>query len=180
MAHEIETKVLDVDRDAIAARLEELGAKKKQDTRLVVDWYRPKGTAEADAPWYLRVRSYTNGTHEVTWKARSEVLGVARRHKEINFTVSSREQIADLFEELGLEAYAHQEKDRLSYTLKEWQFDIDSYPGMPAYMEIEGASEEHIKEALELLGLTGNRTSPEGERVLIQDTFGLNWYDMRF
>jgi adenylate cyclase, class 2 len=180
MAHEIETKVLDIDRDAIASRLEELGAKKTQDTRLVVDWYRPKGTSEADAPWYLRIRSYTDGTHEVTWKARSEIIGVARKHKEINFTVSDPAQMRDLFEELGLEAYAHQEKDRLSFSFKDWKFDIDAYPGMPPYMEIEGTSEEHIHEALALLELTGNNTSAEGERVLIQETFGLDWYQMRF
>jgi phosphoribosylformylglycinamidine (FGAM) synthase PurS component len=43
MAHEIETKVLDIDAEAIKTRLSSLGAKKIQDTRLIVDWYRPKG-----------------------------------------------------------------------------------------------------------------------------------------
>ncbi len=180
MAHEIETKVLDIDVPAIRAALESNGARKIRETRLVVDWYRPIGTKEGSDPWYLRIRSYSDGTHEATWKARSEVVGIARKHKEINFTVNDPAALADLFQELGLECYAHQEKDRVSYALNDWRFDIDTYPGMPSYVEIEGSSDAHIREALALFGLGGHRISSEGERVLIQDTFGKDWYDMRF
>ena len=180
MAHEIETKVLDIDAEALKSALSAAGASPVQDTRLVVDWYRVRGTKPGEDPWYLRIRSYTDGTHEVTWKAKSDVVGIARKHKEINLTVDDSGAMADLFEELGLESYAHQEKDRTSYTLRDWRFDIDSYPGMPPYLEIEGTSDAHIREALALLGLAGNRTSSEGERVLIEDTYGLDWYDMRF
>lgn len=58
--------------------------------------------------------------------------------------------------------------------------DIDSYPKMPSYLEIEGMSEEHIKEAITLLGLEKNRTWAQGERILIQEVYHLNWYEMRF
>jgi adenylate cyclase class 2 len=88
--------------------------------------------------------------------------------------------LADLFEELGLEKYAHQEKDRTTFTFKDWQFDIDQYPKMPPFMEIEGKSEEHLKEAMQLLGLENNRTYAKGERTLIQEVFGLDWYNMKF
>ncbi len=180
MAHEIETKVLDVDTKDIVARLEKLGAQKTQETRLVVDWYHPAGTKEGEDPWYLRIRSYSDGTHEVTWKAKSEILGTARKHKEINFHITEPEKLSDLFEELGLERYAHQEKDRISFTLKDWAFDLDQYPRMPAYLEIEGTSEEHVNKAVRLLGLGGKSTWAKGERVLIQETYGLDWYDMKF
>ena len=81
---------------------------------------------------------------------------------------------------MGLERYAHQEKYRISWLYKRWRFDLDQYPGMPAYLEIEGYSGKHIRQALELLGLSGHKTSSEGERILIQKEYGLNWYDMRF
>src|SRR6185369_6792866 len=100
--------------------------------------------------------------------------------KEINFNITEPQKLADLFEELGLEKYAHQEKNRKSFVLKDWQFDLDQYPKMPAYLEIEGKSEEHIKEALELLGLKNNPTWAQGERILIQETYGLDWYQMSF
>ncbi|MFA7302772.1 MAG: CYTH domain-containing protein [Candidatus Paceibacterota bacterium] len=180
MAHEIETKVLDIDAESVAATLASLGAEKTQDTRLVVDWYHEKGTKEGEDPWFLRIRSNSEGKHEVTWKAKSEVLGTARKHKEINFHIKEPEKLADLFEELGLEAYAHQEKGRVSFEYKDWHFDIDQYPGMPAYLEIEGVSEEHVKEGVALLGLESKPTWARGERILIQDTYGLDWYQMRF
>ena len=47
----------------------------------------------------------------MTWKAKSEILGVARKHKEINLLVEDPEKLGDLFEEIGLEKYAHPPAD---------------------------------------------------------------------
>jgi len=180
MAQEVETKVLDIDVDDIRGRLEALGAEQVQETRLIVDWFRTKGVQEGEDEWFLRIRSNSRGEYEVTWKPKSEIIGVARQHKEINLFIPEPEKLADLFVEIGLEKYAHQEKDRTTYTYKEWQFDIDQYPKMPAFLEIEGKSEKHIQKALELLELERNRTWADGERTFIQKEYGLDWYDMRF
>ena len=180
MVHEIETKVLGVDEKGVREKLLSLGANKVQETRLIVDWYRMTGHKEGEEPWFLRIRSNSERAHEVTWKAKSDILGTARKHKEINFNIPEPEKLVDLFEELGLEKYAHQEKDRRSFEYKDWVFEIDLYPGMPAFLEIEGESEEHIKEAIEILGLGSNQTWADGERTLIQNIYQLNWYDMRF
>lgn len=180
MAHEVETKILDIESDEVRRHLTDLGAKKIGKTRFIVDWFRQNGVTEGNDPWYLRVRSNSEGVHEVTWKARSEITGIARRHKEINFLIEHPRELADLFEEIGLEKYAHQEKDRTSFALKGWLFEIDDYPGVPPFLEIEGRSEGHVREAIELLGLGRNRTWAEGERMLIQLVYKRNWYDMRF
>ncbi len=180
MAHEIETKVLDIDSIEIKKKLLALGAIEKLPTRLVVDWFRPKGIKEGEDPWFLRIRTNTAGVSEVTWKAKSDILGTARKHKEINFIIPEPEKLADLFEELELEHYAHQEKDRTTFIYQDWQFDLDQYPGMSAYLEIEGKSEEAINGAIKLLGLEENKTWAQGERLLIQDIYGLDWYQMRF
>lgn len=180
MAHEIETKVLDIDAAAVKKKLAELGAKETQAVMLRVDWYRPKGTAEGEDPWFLRIRSNGDRRHEVTWKAKSDILGTARKHKEINFIVEQPEKVAELFEEFGLEKYAYQEKERTSFALKGWIFEIDQYPNMPPFLEIEGSSEGHIHEAITLLGLGDRKTWAKGERLLIQEIYGLDWYNMRF
>lgn len=180
MAHEIETKVLDIDVEDIKKKLEELGAEKLQDMRLSVDWYRPKGCKDGEEDWYLRIRTHKSGRYECTWKGKSEHLGVSRRHKEINFLIDEQEHLADLFEELDLEKYAFQEKDRTSYSYENWQFDIDQYPGMPAFFEIEGNSEEHIKEGMKLLGCVNNRTWNDGEKTLINRVYNLDWNKMKF
>ena len=155
-------------------------AKKIQRTTLIVDWYRLIGTKEGEDNWFLRIRSNSKGKHEVTWKAKSSITGGVRKHKEINFSIDSPEKLSDLFQEIGLEKYAHQEKVRISFSLKGWTFDIDQYPNMPAFLEIEGSSEASVRKAIQLLGLKDNRTWAKGERMLIQDIYKLNWYEMRF
>jgi adenylate cyclase class 2 len=180
MAHEIETKILNVDKNFILQKMLKLGAQKLQETRLVVDWFRTANSGEGGDPWYLRIRSYSDGKSEITWKGKSDVLGASRKHKEINFTVSSHELAEDFLHELGLEKYAHQEKDRISWAYQNWRFDLDQYPGMPAYLEIEGQSENHIQDAIKLLELGTNKSSSEGERILIQNEYSLDWYNMKF
>jgi adenylate cyclase, class 2 len=180
MAHEIETKVLDISVDEIIKKLMSLGAEKTQETRLSVAWYRPKGIKEGKDPWFLRIRSNSEGINTVTWKAKSDILGTARKHKEIDFKIEEKEKLSDLFEELDLEIYAFQEKDRISFKLDDWVIEIDQYPKMPAFLEIEGNSEKHVNEAIERLGLKENKTWADGERTLIQNTYGLDWYNMKF
>ncbi|MDB5204072.1 MAG: hypothetical protein JWP09_100 [Candidatus Taylorbacteria bacterium] len=181
MAQEIETKVLDINKDNIISKLKELGAEEKGErTKLTVNWFRKVGVTAGNDPWYLRIRSYNNDKHEVTWKAKSVVEGNVRKHKEINFMIDEPEKLADLFEEIELEIYAHQEKYRTSFILKDWQFDIDEYPQMPAFIEIEGQSALHVNEAMKLLGIENNKTWADGERTLVQDVYNLDWFNMNF
>lgn len=178
--HEIETKILEVKENFLIEKLAIIGAKKIQDVTLLVDWFSFPNLSKDDHPWFLRVRSYSTGKIEVTWKAKSDLIGVARKHKEINIIVDSHEKTKDLFEELGLVSYAHQEKRRVSWSLGNTQFDFDTYPDMPAYLEIEASSEEEIKSLIKELSLENHETWNEGERTLIENKYKLNWSDMRF
>lgn len=179
--HEIETKVFEVDKEEIKQILQSLGAKEIQNIRLTIDWYGPKSlTHEGDDPWYLRIRTTSDGKNEVSWKSLPKITGNTRHSDEVNINVSDAILAGKLFENIGLENYAHQEKDRASFVLKDWNFDLDQYPGMPAYLEIEGKSHEHVQEAIKLLNLENHQSIGEGERILIEKKYRLNWYNMRF
>lgn len=181
MPFETETKILEVSAVDIRDRLERLGAEKTLEARLIVNWYRLDGIKEGEDPWFLRIRTRSNSDiAEVTWKGKSEILGNSRQHQEINILTPEFKKMSDLFLAIGLEKYAHQEKDRISWEFKEWKFDLDQYPDMPAYLEIEGHGEDHINEAIKLLDLVGYKASSEGERKLIQDQYHLDWYNMKF
>src|SRR6185369_17952432 len=110
--HEIETKVLEVDVEALKEKLDKFGAEKIQEVMLTVDWFSAAGFHKDNQPWFLRIRSYSTGKIEVTWKGDLEVLGVSRKVKEINVKVDDHEKMKLLFEAIGLELYAHQEKKR--------------------------------------------------------------------
>lgn len=180
MANEIEVKILKVNPREIISKLEKLKAKQTFKGRLIVDWYRTAGTKEGDDQWYLRIRTYSNGVNEVTWKGLSQKSGTARKHKEINILIEDADKLGELFTLTGLEKYGHQEKDRVSFQFKNLKFDLDTYPKMPSYLEIESSSDKKIKAGIKLLDLEDKETSSEGERILIQDKYGLDWYDMRF
>jgi hypothetical protein len=64
--------------------------------------------------------------------------------------------------------------------LNDLQFDLDQYPDMPAYLEIEGNSEKDIDKAIDLLNLSKYQSSCEGERVLIKEKYKLDWFNMYF
>ncbi len=85
-----------------------------------------------------------------------------------------------LFESIGIVPYAHQEKKRVSWSLGEVQFDLDTYPDMLPYLEIEAGSEEEINSLIEKLDLKGHDTWNDGERTLIEGKYKLNWSDMWF
>ncbi len=177
---EVEIKVLDIDADDIKKKLVDFGAEKIQDVLLTVDWFRLKGVQMGEDPWYLRVRSYSNGKTEVTWKAKSVHDSVSRSHKEINVIVDSHEAMRDLFEEIDLELYAHQEKKRESWKFENAQFDIDTYPNMPPFLEIEAESNEAIQNLLEKFQIQNLPLYHDGERTLIENKYALNWCEMRF
>ena len=61
------------------------------------------------------------------------------------------EKIEEYLEELGYKAHTYQENRRTRYVLNDVEFDIDSWPYIPTYLEIEGKSEESVKEMIKLL-----------------------------
>lgn len=178
--HEIETKILEINIDIVIQKLVELGATKIKDTRLTVDWYCIPEALGGNHPWYLRIRSTSDGKNEITWKSLETFVGNTRQSKEINIDVSDFGKAKILLESIGLMHYAHQEKDRISFTYENWNFDLDQYPNMPAYLEIEGDNEEHVGQAIKLLGLEKHEALSQGETKLIRERYKLNWNDMRF
>lgn len=178
---EIETKILEVNKEEITKKLRDLGATEVEQSRLCVDWYSPKEVkGDGVHPWYFRVRKNSGGIIEMTWKSLESFIGNTRQSKEININVNDFEKAKLLIEAIGFVHYAHQEKDRHSFSYKDWNFDIDTYPNMPTYLEIEGISEKHIEDAIKLLGLGKHIAISQGETKLIKERYNLDWYNMTF
>ena len=58
-----------------------------------------------------------------------------------------------ILKELGYIPRGYQENRRIQYTLNGVEIDIDYWPLIPTYLEIEGPSEEDVYNTLELLGI---------------------------
>lgn len=71
---------------------------------------------------------------------------------ETEIKVSSIEDANNLLEALGFSYKSYQEKERITYLFNDYEIDIDTWPGIPTYFEIEGTSEQDLDEILNKLG----------------------------
>ena len=104
-----------------------------------------------DSKW-IRVRE-TNGKTTIAVK---HILAPNSTHlqqmKETEIEVPSIEEANNLLEALGFSYKSYQEKKRITYLLDKHEIDIDTWPGIPTYFEVEGNSLEDLEELLLKLG----------------------------
>ncbi|WSG62693.1 class IV adenylate cyclase [Nocardia sp. NBC_01730] len=72
---------------------------------------------------------------------------------EIETTVGDLQAVAEILTHLGLREVRYQENYREEWKLGDTVFDIDTWPGLPTFLEIEGADEAAVRSAAARLGL---------------------------
>lgn len=154
MQQEIEVKFLDVDHEEMRARLIKAGATCKQPMRLmrraILDYPDRRLQTGTGAGWgWVRIRD--EGDRVTCTYKYINADGHDTTH-EIEFTVSSYGKAVELFEAIGLTVHSEQETKRESWQLKDVSVELDEWPWIPQYLEIEGPSEIKIKAAAETLG----------------------------
>lgn len=147
MHTEYELRVLDINKEEIIKKLEELGAEKIADfdyKRRVYNFH-----PAADHKW---IRLRTDGRKTTLTIKKLESLEIDGT-KELEIEVSDFDETDMILNELGYTAHTYQENKRIRYMLNGVEFDIDSWPYIPTYLEIEGKSEESVKEMVKLLNV---------------------------
>lgn len=146
MHTEYEVRVLEIDIDKVKEKLNDLGAIFQWDCvqkRYVYD-FMPK----IDGKW---IRLRTNGK-KTTLTIKNLVSSEIDGTQELETSVGDFKKCALILNELGYEPKGYQENRRIQYTLGDVEIDIDYWPLIPTYLEIEGPSEEKVYEVLKLLG----------------------------
>lgn len=155
MKTEIEAKFLDINIDAIRAKLKSLGASLVYPETMVrqkiFDY--PDFRLDKDFSW-LRVRD-ENGVVVITLK-RWEKEGVDGM-KETEIKADSFEEAERLLLGIGMMVKSTQMKKRELWRLDDVEFMIDTWPWIPTFIEIEGTSEEKVRAAAATLGLDWDR-----------------------
>lgn len=77
---------------------------------------------------------------------------------ETELEVSSMQEANNLLEALGFYHRGDEEKERISYILFDHEIDIDTWPGIPTYFEVEGKSEKDLNKFLSKLGYSMSDT----------------------
>lgn len=149
MKTEIEAMFADVDHDAIREKLKQLGGTCEHPMR---DMRRTLVETEQmkvdDA--FLRVRDEGDKV-TLTYK-RHEDYGL-HGTKEIEVVVSDFETTVELLKASGLEPTTYQESRRETWQLGDAEVVLDEWPWILPYIEIEGGSEEIVRDVADKLGL---------------------------
>lgn len=179
MSKEFETHILDIDRGEIIKKLEALGAKKIKDVlqkRITFDY--PDRRLDAKRA-FIRLRDNGAGTIELAYKcnAVNGETGVGGSD-EIELSVSSMEKAKEFFLAIGLEMKQLIETKRITYTLEDIIFDIDEWPMLPPFVEVEAPSEGRVMEGVRLLGFDEKNTF-QGDAGIMYDRQGIDWKTMK-
>jgi adenylate cyclase class 2 len=148
MVPEIEAKFLRVDPDDIRSRLKNAGAICKQPMkamRRVI--FNNDLMQERHA--YLRVRDEGYRV-AMTYKQFDEMSLTGA--KEIEFDVGSYDAAVALLEAIGVRTQSVQETRREIWLLGNVEVVIDEWPWIDPFIEIEGPTEQSVKDAAQLLG----------------------------
>lgn len=150
MKTEIEVKFCDVDVDATRELLARAGAVCEQPMRLmrrvIIE---TEQLAARNA--FVRVRDEGDRT-TLTYKQFDETSLTGA--KEIEVTVSEFDATVALLEQVDLVHKSFQESRRETWKMGDVEVVIDEWPHLDPYVEIEGGSEEAVKQAAATLGFT--------------------------
>lgn len=145
---EYEIKILNIDTKDFLEKLKNLDAILNFDLlqrRYVYD-FNPK----VNNKW---IRLRTNGK-----KTTLTIKDISKKTidgtKELEIEVSDFEKTNSILKELGYTPKGYQENRRIQYNLNGVEIDIDYWPLIPTYVEIEGNSEQEVYDTLKLLGYT--------------------------
>lgn len=157
MNTEYEVRVLEIDVDKIINKITDLGGK------FVGEYYQRRYIYDfnpvIEGKW---IRLRTNGI-ETTLTIKNRF-----NDKKIDGTLELEEVVEDfdktnlILNELGYKARAYQENKRVRYELNGVELDIDSWPLIPTYLEIEGSSVEEVEKYIKLLEVEDLTITSEG------------------
>ena len=150
MQKEIETRFLEINKEEFIKKLISLEAVDKGEEKLEETIFHA-----ADGSWlgkrkFVRLRK-TKDKIKLTYKENIEQT--VDSAKEVEFEVSDLDKCSQFFEKIGLKAMRQLEKYRHTLLLGEVTLDVDTWPKIPTYVEIEGPTVESLKDFCDKFGL---------------------------
>ena len=80
---------------------------------------------------------------------------------------------------MGYNYRNYQENKRVSYTLDGVDIEIDSWPLIPTYVEIEGKSEEAVRSMVKKLGYTMKQVTSLDVTTIFEEKYGIDILNIR-
>lgn len=151
MKPEIEAKFLRVNHDALRARLQKLGAVRTHENRLMkrrnFDFADKQLAAKGG---WVRVRDEGD---KITLSYKQMADRSLHGTQEVSLVVDSFEGAEQFLNAIGLLSKVYEESKRESWRLGDVEIELDEWPWVPPFAEIEGPSEAAVRDVADKLGL---------------------------
>lgn len=184
MQTEIEAKWLNIDLESMREQLRnngaELIAKERLIARIAYDY--PDKRLEKINGW-VRVR---NEGDKITLSYKQLNDRTLHGTKEITVVVDDFEATCSFLESVGMKSKSFQETKRESWKLGDTEVELDTWPWIPSFVEIEAKSEKELKIVAEKLGLDYSDALHGSVEPVYQTLYDVteeeinNWEEIRF
>ena len=170
---EYEVKFFPIDLEDMRQKLQDAGASLKTPERLM---RRCVFAAEANPGMtctYIRVRDEGN---KVTMSAKQHATdGKMDSQKEYETTVKDFDTTRQILLSAGLAQTGFQENKRETWVMSDGTLvELETWPQLPNYLEIEGKSEDAVKNTASLLGLQWDQHIVQSNDFLYAQHWGMD------
>ena len=175
---EIEVRFLEIDYPVLTAKLKSLNAQDfGEDLLKEIIFYDKELTWQYAKKRIVRIRETKDGVF-LTFKSKTEESDMVA--KEIEMKIDNADKMKEFLEEIGLVAYRLQEKKRHTFKLKDVIVDIDTWPSVPTYVELEGPSEDSLRQAASSLDLDWKKVVLQAPRFIIEEKYKIPVSKLRY
>lgn len=179
METEIEAKFLNINKTRLRKLLQNIGAECIKPERLM-----RRTVYELPEPGsYMRVRDEGD---KITMSVKHLEERTLEGMQEICLTVDNYRNAVNFLIAAGHQPKAIQETLRESWVYKGVEIDIDTWPWVPTFIEIEGKSSEAVAEVAEALGFNMQDAKYGSVEIVYQQIYNVtenevnNWPEIKF
>lgn len=170
MKPEIEAKFLNADHDALRQKLTEAGGRCVEPMRLTRrrNFDFPDGRLDKAHNGWVRLRD--SGDKLTLAYKQLDHRGLDGT-REVSLDVQDMDSAAAFLEAIGLVQVTYQETKRESWALDDCEIELDEWPWIKPFIEIEGRDETSLKAVAAKLGLDWNRARHGSVEIVYADEY---------
>jgi adenylate cyclase class 2 len=171
MKTEFEAKVIKIDKDEIRTKLKDLGASLVFKERLFSRYTFSNPDLDSKKSW-LRLRDEGDKV-TLALKCVSDKNSISGM-SEVSVSVDNIENTLSLVKQLGYKQNSFQQNYREEWRLGDVVFDIDTWPMVDPFLEIEGPNQDSVKGYFQKLGFDFNNAVFGSSDIIYKDFYNID------
>jgi adenylate cyclase class 2 len=174
---EIEVKFLEIDKPKLIEKLKSLGASDLGEELLTQKIFRDKAGKWKNEGKFARIRMTSKG---IVFTYKHVENRTATGTIEIEFEITQPDKLEAFLIAMDLELVHESEKRRHKFRTDNIIVDIDTWPKIPTFVELEGPTEESIKNLTSKLGFDWTKGKFGTYDLVIEEEYKIPVRSLRY